>query len=90
MQTASAPPRGGAPVRVVTDAEVVARLRAGVAAAGSQRAYAAAAGLHGPGLCQVLRGRQAPAASHLRAVGVERALVVRDEAPAAGEDASCS
>lgn len=77
-------------MRVVSDADVVALLQAAVAEAGSRRAYARRTGLHHSDLCAVLRGRQAPSISHLRAVGVERALVVRDEAPAAVEDAPCS
>ncbi|TXM97506.1 hypothetical protein FV242_31385 [Methylobacterium sp. WL64] len=89
MESGSPFPREGVTVRVVTYAEVVARLRARVTEAGSQKAFARAAGLHGPDLCQVLRGRAAPSERQCNAVGVERALVMRDVAPA-GEAVPCS
>ncbi|MGU3282458.1 hypothetical protein [Methylobacterium mesophilicum] len=76
-------------VRIVTAADVVARLRDRVAAAGSQKAFAQSAGLHGSDLCQVLRGRAAPSERQCNAVGVERVLILRDVAPA-GEAVSCS
>ncbi len=65
-------------VRVVDDADVVERLRAAVAAAGSQRAYALAAGLNEGDLSSALSGRRPPSTPLRRAVGVEQALVLRE------------
>jgi hypothetical protein len=76
MEIASAPPREGAPVRVVTDADVVERLWIAVAAAGSQAAFAAEASVNASDLGQALRGRRAPTRQLRRSVGVELALVV--------------
>lgn len=65
-------------VRVVDDADVVERLRAAVAAAGSQRAYALSEGLNEGDLSSALSGRRPPSAPLRRAVGVEQALVLRE------------
>lgn len=65
-------------VRVVDDAAVIERLRAAVAVAGSQRAYALAEGLNEGDLSSALSGRRPPSAPLRRAVGVETALVLRE------------
>lgn len=74
------PPPVAEPIvlRVVDDADVVARLRAAVAAAGSQRAYALQAGLNESDLSSALSGRRPPSTPLRRAVGVEQALVLRE------------
>lgn len=76
MEIASASLWEGAPVRVVTDADVVERLRIAVAAAGTQAAFAAEAGVKASDLGQALRGRKAPTRQLRCAVGVALALVV--------------
>lgn len=66
-------------VRLVTYDDVVARLREGVALAGSQRAYAWATCLHEGDLGQALRGRRLPSERMCALVGVERHLVLMGE-----------
>lgn len=70
---------GGRLVRLVTYDDVVARLREGVAQAGSQRAYAWATCLHEGDLGQALRGRRLPSERMCALVGVERHLVLMGE-----------
>ena len=70
---------GGRMVRLVTYDDVVARLREGVAQAGSQRAYAWATCLHEGDLGQALRGRRLPSERMCALVGIERHLVVMGE-----------
>lgn len=65
--------------RFVTEEEAVALLRERVAAAGTQRAFAAA-GVNASDLGQVLGGRKAPSRTLLAAVGVRKALVLEDRA----------
>lgn len=65
---------------VVDDEIVLQRLRAAVAAAGSQRAYALASGVNEGDLSSALSGRRAPSNPLRRAVGVECALVLRGDA----------
>lgn len=66
-------------VRLVTYDDVIARMREGVALAGSQRAYAWATGLHEGDLGQVLRDRKLPSERMCNLVGIERHLVVMGE-----------
>ncbi|MBZ6411112.1 MULTISPECIES: transcriptional regulator [Methylobacterium] len=66
--------------RFVTEEDAVALLRERVAAAGTQRAFAAAAGVNASDLGQVLGGRKAPSRTLLAAVGVRKALVLEDRA----------
>lgn len=77
MDTLSAPVRAVDLARVVTTPEVVALLRDGCTAAGSQRAYAEANGLHPSDLAAVLKGTRAPTRSIRHAVGVEGAWILR-------------
>lgn len=65
---------------VVDDAIVLSRLRAAVTAAGSQRAYARAAGLNRGDLSSALSRRRPPTTALRRAVGVEAALILREAA----------
>lgn len=67
------------PARIVGYDHVVSLLREGVAAAGSQRAYAWAFGIHEGDLGQVLRGRRLPSEKLCALVGVERQLVQTGE-----------
>ena len=72
-----APPPPPAPVpRVVTDAQVLAMLRAAVRRAGSQRTFVRAAGVNEGDLSSALRGKRPPSTALRRAVGVETALVL--------------
>lgn len=71
----SEPPRRGSLVPVVTPEDVVELMRAGVAEAGSNRAYARAFALHEGDLGQVLRGRRLPTERMAMFVGIERQLV---------------
>jgi hypothetical protein len=66
---------------MIEDVEIVERLRARVAAAGSQREFARGAGLHESDVSGVLRGRLAPTVAVCRAVGVETRRVVAAEPP---------
>lgn len=75
MANTSAPERAVEPARIVTDNDVLDRLRAAVARAGSQRAYALAAGVNEGDLSSALSGRRPPSTPLRRAVGVEHALV---------------
>ncbi|MFC6790648.1 hypothetical protein ACFQE0_14130 [Methylobacterium komagatae] len=65
----------GSLVPVVSYDDIVALLRAGVAEAGSQRAYAQARAIHEGDLSQVLRERRLPTERMALWVGVERHLV---------------
>ncbi len=71
MGLANAPSRPGIYVRTINNEEIVERLRARVAQAGSQRAFARAVGLHESDVSGVLRGRLAPTDAVCRVVGVE-------------------
>lgn len=75
MANTSAPERAVEPPRLVTDDDVLDLLRAAVARAGSQRAYALAAGVNEGDLSSALGGRRPPSTPLRRAVGVEHALV---------------
>jgi DNA-binding phage protein len=77
---ASATPAPPPVAIVVDDAIVLSRLRAAVTAAGSQRAYARAAGLNRGDLSSALSHRRPPTTALRRAVGVEAALVLREAA----------
>lgn len=66
-------------VRIVTYDDVIARLREGVAQAGSQRAYAWALGIHEGDLGQIIRDRKMPSDRICALVGIERHLVVMGE-----------
>jgi hypothetical protein len=81
MTTANARRGAGDYVRMIEDHEIVERLRARVAAAGSQRRFAQASGLNESDLSGVLRGRLAPTVAVCRAVGVETRRVVAAEPP---------
>lgn len=72
----SAAPTGvGSLVPIVGYDEIVALMRAGVAQAGSQRAYANAFAIHEGDLSQVLRERRLPTERMALFVGVERQFV---------------
>lgn len=79
MKDTSAPVRAANVARVVTTSDVIALLKERVDAAGSQRAYAAAAGLNAADLSMALKGTKHPTRSLRRAVGVEDALVLREQ-----------
>ncbi|APX86009.1 hypothetical protein BV511_15660 [Methylorubrum extorquens] len=75
MSSCAPTPEAPPPPRVVTDADVVAMLRAAVAQAGSQRAFVKAVGVNEGDLSSTLRGRRPPSPALRRAVGVETRLV---------------
>ncbi|GAN46089.1 hypothetical protein ABID82_001612 [Methylobacterium sp. PvP062] len=66
----------GSLVPVVSYEHIVALLRAGVAEAGSQRAFAQACGIHEGDLGQWLKLRRLPSERAMHFVGVERHLVL--------------
>lgn len=78
MKVTSAPVRAADVARVVTTSDVIAMLQERVDAAGSQKAYADAAGLNASDLSMALKGAKYPTKSLRRAVGVEDALVLRE------------
>lgn len=78
--TPAPPPAPPAVAIVVDDATVLRLLRAAVAAAGSQRAYADRVGISQGDLSSALSGRRPPTAMLRRSVGVESALVMRGAA----------
>lgn len=79
MSSSSAPAAEADPPppvpRLVTDAQVVAMLRAAVRRAGSQRAFVRAHGVNEGDLSSALCGKRAPSTALRRAVGVETRLV---------------
>lgn len=66
-----------APVRLVTIDEVIDSLRSAIAAAGSQRAFCRAHGLHETDVSNMFNGRRPPNRAMMRAVGVSPALIQR-------------
>lgn len=81
MDTASAPVHAPEMARVVNQQDVVEMLRQRVAEAGSQRAFAMAAGVNASDLGAALKGTKAPTRSLRAAVGVEDAMVQRGGRP---------
>ncbi len=63
----------------LTERDVIERLRADVARAGSAQAWAAAHGFSPPYIHDVLRGRRSLATRILDALGVERIEYYRDK-----------
>jgi DNA-binding transcriptional regulator YdaS (Cro superfamily) len=54
----------------MTQDDVIARLRASVAVAGNQKAWAKENGYSGAYVCQVLKGRRSPSVPMCRRLGV--------------------
>ncbi|MFH6785003.1 MULTISPECIES: hypothetical protein [Methylobacterium] len=68
--------------RVVSTEEVVARIRDGVRAAGSQVAYARQHGVSEADLSNALRGHRPPTLPLMKSVGARRAIVLEEAARA--------
>ncbi|MEE8629670.1 MULTISPECIES: hypothetical protein [Methylobacterium] len=66
--------------RVVSTEEVVARIRDGVRAAGSQVAYARRHGVSEADLSNALRGHRPPTSGLMASVGARRALIIEERA----------
>ena len=62
---------------VLTEVEVLARLRAAVAEAGGQRAFGRLHGMSGSLVCEVLRRRKAVPPAILAALDIERGYLGR-------------
>lgn len=64
---------------MLTEQQVIERLRAACATAGGQKAFAKAHGFTPGYVSDVLRGKRAPADRILAALGVERIVVYREQ-----------
>lgn len=64
---------------MLTEQEVMARLRAAVAAAGSQKAYAEQIGVSQTYLSDVLTGNRAPGEKILTSLGLEAVAMYREK-----------
>lgn len=67
---------GNLPATAISPAEVLATLRVAVDKAGSQRTYAAKAGIRQAYLCDVLHGRRAAGDKILGVLGLKRVTVI--------------
>lgn len=64
---------------MLTESQVIERLRAACVAAGGQAAFAKANGMTASYVGDVLQGKRAPAERILAAIGIERLIVYRDK-----------
>lgn len=64
---------------MLTEQQVIERLRAATSAAGGQKAFAKAHGFTPGYIHDVLHGKRAPADRILAAIGVERIVIYREQ-----------